>query len=81
MLPGGEIRGRIHAPRGATDIRVWIGHPAVAIHVYRKDPGDFVLNGVPPGRWKIVASAKIGKKEIGAETEAEPGDTVDLTLR
>jgi protocatechuate 3,4-dioxygenase beta subunit len=81
LVRGGEIRGRVHAPQGAEDIEVGIAHRSVWSRAIVDDRGEFVLRGVPPGRWKIVASASVGKKKFEAETEAEPGGTADLNLR
>ncbi|MEM8882536.1 MAG: carboxypeptidase-like regulatory domain-containing protein [Planctomycetota bacterium] len=76
LQQGGEIRGVVRGADGRDRVEVFIADRIVRVGGYADEHGAFVLRGVPPGRWKVVAMG--GKLE--AETEASPGESIELTL-
>ena len=80
LKPGGEIRGVVQFPAGETMCVVSIVDRFVFVSAIAKAGEQFVIKGVPPGKWKVEASLD-DKSDRDAKTTAQAGDLISLDLR
>jgi len=80
LKPGGEIRGVVQFPAGETMCVVSIVDRVVFASAIAKAGEEFVIKGVPPGKWKVEASLD-DKSDRNAKTTAQAGDLISLDLR
>jgi hypothetical protein len=83
--PGLSIHGRVDIESsGGNRARVYAG--GITSAETERD-GTFVLEGLPPGTWRVEASqftsgtAHRGRRHLGATADVEAGAPVELKLR
>lgn len=81
LVEGRGVRGRVRFPADATDRRVWLPLPGVDLEAEVDGTGRFKIAAVPPGDWRVHASARLTDREVTADAPARPGESVEIDLR
>jgi hypothetical protein len=75
---GLSITGTVKIPEGVTGLRVWARRDALNATGEVGADGRYVVRGLPPGSWTVVADAV---SSWHAEAPATAGGEADLTLK
>ena len=78
---GGEVTVRVTWPEGAEPAEVCLSGPGFYIDADRKDDGTYEIRGVPPGTWRVTATARLGGEMLSAERDAAAGASVAIEVR
>ena len=86
LHPGASIRGRLLGPQGLEDFAVVATGPGLAVHGSVDRLGAFEVRGLPPGTWKITATATragvpVAESAYEASVEIAAGSNADVILR
>lgn len=81
LVPTRSITGRVLGLPAGRRARVEVRHGALAVDTRTDRAGAFTLEGLPPGRWLVLARTSDGPQASWeASAEAEAGTSVELRL-
>ena len=82
MRRGLRVTGRVLAPPGTDEIYVTVGEPFFAAYASVEKDGSFSVDGVPPGRWPVVATAWTADRVVEYKGRAmvEAGSGVEFEV-